>query len=311
MTAYDTNKTRMGGGRIARWLFVLVLLLGAASVARAENCSDYPDGIIDGSAGTPAPDQLQIDRNCTIRNFPASNPLGTNFSFYTKPGNNDQRWLVIFDNVVHTGQMACDAVHEHRIWFVNGSSTAIKEGCQNYLIPVEKIDKQTPAGQTTATVGVPFTYRLTMPVLFAPATNVVIDTSGSADDLHGVRLTDDLNATGAVLSYVGHVAYWESSSAPVAHNFSNVGGLLTFDGFPVIPAGEQIIIELTVVLEDTPANTSGTQFVNTAKWDFGRLIDGVFYQPLPGEWGISPPLTIEHFEVDWAVERISKVLTTL
>ena len=41
-----------------------------------------------------------------------------------------------------------------------------------------------------------------------------------------------------------------------------------------------------------PVNAPGTQFVNTAKWDFGRLIDGVFYEPLPGEWGISPPLTI-------------------
>jgi hypothetical protein len=201
MTANDTiGSARSGGRRKARWLLALLLLLGASHAARAENCSDYPGGIIDGYAGTPAPDQLQIDRNCVIRNYPASNPLGTNFSFYTQPGQSDRRWLVVFDNVVHTGQIACDAVHEHRIWFVNGSSTAIKEGCQNYLIPVEKIDKQTPTGQTTATVGVPFTYRLTMPVLFAPATNVVIDYSGSADDLHGVVLTDDLNATGAVLS---------------------------------------------------------------------------------------------------------------
>ena len=36
----------------------------------------------------------------------------------------------------------------------------------------------------------------------------------------------------------------------------------------------------------------GKQFVNTAKWDFGRLIDGVFYEPLPGEWGVTPPMTI-------------------
>ena len=75
--------------------------------------------------------------------------------------------------------------------------------------------------------------------------------------------------------------------------FSNVGGLLTFDfGDLIIPAGRQFVIELTVVLDDTPANAIGTQFINTAKWDFGRLIDGVFYEPLPGEWGISPPLTI-------------------
>ncbi len=162
--------------------------------------------------------------------------------------------------------MACDAVHEHRIWFVNGSSTRIKDGCQNYLIPVEKIDKKNPAGQTTATIGVPFTYTLTMPVLFAPATNVVIDWAGSPNDLHSVTLTDDLNATGVDLTYVSHVAYIQGTSTPVPHTFTNVNGVLTFDNFPIIPAGQQIIIEVTVVLDDTPTNAIGTQFVNTAKW---------------------------------------------
>ena len=46
------------------------------------------------------------------------------------------------------------------------------------------------------------------------------------------------------------------------------------------------------MLDNSPLNVIGTQFINTAKWDFGRLIDGIFYEPLPGEWGISPPLTI-------------------
>ena len=292
MTSCDTNSAKAGGGWIRIQLLTLVLLLGAAFSARAENCSDYPGGVLDGYAGTVAPSQLNIDQNCTIRNYPASNPLSTNFSFYTQPGQTDQRWLVIFDNVVHTGQMACDAVHLHMIWFVNGSSTAIKEGCQNYLIPVEKIDKKNPDGQTAATIGVPFTYKLTMPVLFAPATNVVIDWAGSPNDLHGVTLTDDLNATGVDLTYLSHVAYVEGTGTPVPHTFSNAGGVLTFDDFPLIPAGQQIVIEITVVLDDSPANVIGTQFVNTAKWDFGRFIDGVFYEPLPGEWGISPPLTI-------------------
>ena len=71
------------------------------------------------------------------------------------------------------------------------------------------------------------------------------------------------------------------------HSFSNVGGLLTFSSFPTRRGRSQILIDITVVLEDVPANAPGTQFVNTAKWDFGRLIDGMFYQPLPGEWGIS------------------------
>jgi uncharacterized repeat protein (TIGR01451 family)/fimbrial isopeptide formation D2 family protein len=266
--------------------------------AQAEDCSDFPNGVIDGFAGDIAPSQIQIDRTCTIRNFPESNPLTTNFSFLTQPGQTDERWLIVFDNVYHTGQMACNSVAGHKIWFTNGSSSTIQEGCQNLLIPVEKIDKRNPAGATTAAIGVPFTYTMTIPVLYDPGLDTgsgiggVIDWQGSVNDLHSIILTDDLNATGVDLSYVSHTMYWRDSGAPVSHTFSNNGGLLTYVLDPVIPAAEQIVIELTVVLEDTPANAPGTQFVNTAKWSFGRLIDDVFYEPLPGEWGITEPLTI-------------------
>ena len=65
-----------------------------------------------------------------------------------------------------------------------------------------------------------------------------------------------------------------------------------WDVVPIVPASEQFIIEIDVVLQDTPNNAPGTQFINRAWWDFGRLIDGVFYEPLPGEWGITEPLTI-------------------
>jgi uncharacterized repeat protein (TIGR01451 family) len=278
--------------RIVLRLHAALLLLLAATGANAQDCSDYPDGTLDGFAGTVAPSQLQIDRNCTIRNYPESNPLRTNFSFFTQPGQTNERWLIIFDNVIHIGNMSCNDVLEHKIWFTNGSSSKIRQNCQNLLIPVEKIDKANPPGPPTAAIGVPFTYTLTLPVLFDPGTSTVINTDGSVNDLHGVTLWDDLNATGVDLSYVSHSAYWKDSGAPITPTFSNAGGFLTFDNFPIIPAGEQIILEITVVLEDTPANAPGTQFVNTAKWEFGRLVEGVFYEPLPGEWGISDPLTI-------------------
>jgi uncharacterized repeat protein (TIGR01451 family) len=133
---------------------------------------------------------------------------------------------------------------------------------------------------------------LTIPVLFNPNTGTVINNSGSVNALHGITVTDDLNATGASLRYVSHVAYWLSNGTPVPHTFSNVGGLLTFNNFPVIPAGQQFVIDVTVVLNDTPSNVVGTPFTNTAKWEFGRLIDNVFYSPLPGEWGVTAPMTI-------------------
>jgi uncharacterized repeat protein (TIGR01451 family) len=132
--------------------------------------------------------------------------------------------------------------------------------------------------------------------LYDAATGTVINSSGSVNDLHSIIVTDDLNATGADLTYVSHVAYWQGSGTPVSHSFSNVGGVLTFENFsfnnPYLPAGQQIVLEITVVPDDTPANVPGTVFTNTAKWSFGRLIDGVYYEPLPGEWGISDPMTI-------------------
>jgi uncharacterized repeat protein (TIGR01451 family) len=304
MTSSDTTGARTSGSRIGYWLLACVLLLGAAFSARADDCSDYPGGLLDGAAGTAYPVQLNIDRDCTIRNYPDEfNQFGSNVNFDTDPGDpNSQRYLVIFDNVYFTGQMSCNdnQIHNHRLWFTNGTiAVNIQPQCRSLFIPVEKIDKQNPAGQTTAAIGVPFTYTLTMPVLWDPLTGTVIDDQGSLDDLHGITVTDNLNETGALLSYVSHVAYWEGSGTPLAegadYSFTNVGGNLTWefgDFGNVIPAGEQIVIELTVVLDDNPANVNGLQFTNTAKWDFGRLIDGVFYEPLPGENGVTPPLTI-------------------
>jgi large repetitive protein len=292
MTLFRAINTTAFFQQASTRLAAAVLLMLTALPALAVNCSDAPYfGVIDGNF-VPPPSQIQIDGNCTVRNFPASNPLTTNFSFLTQPGQTDERWLIVFDNVVHLGNMSCNAVQGHKIWFTNGSSSRIRANCQNLLIPVEKIDKQNPAGQSTAVIGTPFTYRLVIPVLFDPATNGVIDFSGSPNDLHGISIQDDLNATGVDLTYLGHTAYWLASGIEVPHTFSNIGGLLTFDIEPIVPAEQQMVIEITVVLDNSPANLVGTQFVNTAKWQFGRLIEGVFYEPLPGEWGISPPMTI-------------------
>ena len=226
--------------------------------------------------------------------------MSTNFSF---DNNDPTSYLVIFDNVLHTGQMSCNTVAGHTVWFVNGSSSAIQEGCQNLLIPVEKIVKQSPA--PSATIGIPFTYTLTIPVLYDAGTGTVINSSGSLNDLHSIIITDDLNATGAALTYVGHDAYWQGDNTPVSPTFTNAGGVLTFDfnNLPIIPSEQQIVLEITVVLDDTPTNIPGTLFTNTAKWSFGRLIDGVFYEPLPGEWGVSDSMIIA--EPDLVVTKTS------
>ena len=292
MISENKNNTRPRGSWIKILLFPLALLLLTAVHAQAQstvNCPSQSGPVIDGFVNPVSPSQINIDGNCTIRNFPASNPLTSNISFF---GNNPTSWLVIFDNVDFIGNISCDKSQGNAIWFVNGSTTTVRPNCQNLFIPVEKIDKQNPPGPPVATIGVPFTYKLTIPVLFDPLSGIVINTRGSANDLHDITVTDDLNATGADLTYVSHTAYWVNNGTPIPHTFSNVGGVLTFSNFPIIPAGQQFVIEITAVLNDTATNVPGKQFTNTANWQFGRLINGVFYEPLPGEKGVAPPMTI-------------------
>ena len=278
-------------------LILFALLLGTASPALGAEkfCSDPPYfGVIDGFRH-PEPVQITIDRDCTFQNFPQSDPLTTTINFHT---NDPSIYLIIFNNVYYTGNMACANI-DHRIWFSNSSYYGSNNACQDLFIPVETIDKQNPAGQTTAVVGVPFTYTLTLPTMN-------LGGGPSPNNLHSVAFWDDLAATGVDLTFLGINAYYKGSGVPVTlvpqNDPSAPGGAwtpknLSYQIFPprsqqFIPAGEQIVIEITVVLDDTQANAPGKTFVNTAKWLFGRLIDGVYYEPLPGEWGVTPPLTI-------------------
>jgi large repetitive protein len=287
-------RARAGRKAIFLALFFFALLLGASTdaLALSVNCVADAGGVIDGFVNYPIPPaQINIDGNCTIRNYTASNPLTSNISWF---GSLSSSTLLILDNVVMTGNMSCNlAVQGNKIWLVNGTSTTLNASCLSLLIPVEKIDKANPPGPPFVTIGVPFTWTMTIPVLFDPATGIVINNQGSVNDLHSISVVDDLNATGVDLTYVSHTITWVDDGTPVPHNFTNVGNVLTFDGFPIVTAGRQFTIALTVVLNNNaPPNTNGTQFINTATWEFGRLIGGVFYQPLPGENGVTPPLTI-------------------
>lgn len=310
-------------------LCAFFMLLGTAFSAYAVDCvADY-DGVIDGNVVRPAPSNINIDGNCIIRNFQPPNPLDTNISFFTSPGQEDRRWLVVFDNVDFTqGNIACDAVHEHRIWFVNGSLHQVRPNCQNFLVPVESINKSAPS---YAAVGVPFTYRLLIPVLIDPSTGTVVLNGASQNDLHGITLYDNIGfdpvtvylnglddgdpstppvqlptvipGTGVDMSLVGTPSVrWctdlscATLGAPVNPNIVvNPSGLIEFHFPPgfVLPKGGRLAIDITAVLNDNPkVNVLGKSFVNTAIWQFGRLIDDTFYTPLPGENGISNPTVI-------------------
>jgi len=119
MTSSDTHNTKPRASWIRILLFLAGLSLLSAVGARAQSvggCVANFGGVIDGFVNPVPPSQINIDGNCTIRNFPTSNPLTSNISF-TGTG---RGWLVIFDNVDFIGNLACDKSHGNLIWFVNG-----------------------------------------------------------------------------------------------------------------------------------------------------------------------------------------------
>src|SRR5215831_9708522 len=297
MTSSNTNNARPRGSWIKVLLFpfvLLLLMLLSAVPAHGQSvggCVANFGGVIDGFVNPVPPSQINIDGNCTIRNFPASNPLTSNISF-TGTG---RGWLLVFDNVDFIGNLSCDKSHGNFIWFVNGSVTRGHIlNCANLFVPVDKIDKKNPPGPPFVSIGVPFTYTLTFPQLVDATTGAVVNPNGSNTEVDQVTVTDNLNATGVSLSYVNSSAAWKGSGAPVPFTVTNASGLLTFSSFPPIPAGQQIVLRVTVVLNNAvPPNSPGTQFSNTANWTLGTTIGGTFHYPLPGQQGVSsPPLTI-------------------
>ncbi|MDX1804466.1 MAG: isopeptide-forming domain-containing fimbrial protein, partial [Alcanivorax sp.] len=314
-----------GPWRMMMQLLAVLFVWGLAAAAHADNCSDYPYSnsenayVVDGNNIAVAPSALTIDvKKCIIRNWPASHPYGgsptpaINFDF--PPGYG----LLLMENVYFNGNMSCsnftnpDGSKKGGIWFINGSVWAANNGnqCQDLIIPVEKIDKQVPG--PTATVGVPFSYSLTIPIMYVadtstfcqdnpsdPSCQAVQDPNlGSPNDLGNIHVTDDLTATatGAEMTLVSMSYHLKSDPPGTSNPITNLGDSKHLDFWlPDIPKGEQVVVDLQVVLDDpstAPTNVTGTQFINTAAWSFSRVINGVTFDPLPGESGVSPAMTI-------------------
>src|SRR5438874_6139115 len=179
MISSGTIHVKVGKSWIGILLFLFALLLLTAVPARAQSvggCVANFGGVIDGFVNPAPPSQINIDGNCTIRNFPASNPLTSNISF----SGTGRGWLVVFDNVDFVGNLSCDKSHGNFIWFVNGSTTrAHILTCANLFVPVDKIDKENPPGPPFVSIGVPFTYTLTFPQLVSATTGAVVNPNGS------------------------------------------------------------------------------------------------------------------------------------
>ncbi|RJQ76458.1 MAG: DUF11 domain-containing protein [Desulfobacteraceae bacterium] len=119
--------------------------------------------------------------------------------------------------------------------------------------------KENPAALSVA-VGEPFTYRITVP------------STPQETALHDVRILDDLSASAADLRFVSIAKVsgtqpWTPVNTGTATNLVIEDTAIGID----IPAGQQIVIDITVVLEDTLNNGPGLSFANTADYTYNRI----------------------------------------
>jgi uncharacterized repeat protein (TIGR01451 family) len=133
--------------------------------------------------------------------------------------------------------------------------------------------------QASASVGEAFRYRITVPE------------TAYGFPIYDVRILDDLTST-ADLRLVSVVKVegsgpWNPVNTGTATDLVIEDPTVGID----IPAGERIVIELTVVLEDTIRNARGGTFTNTASYLYNR-VDGDPASQQPGDPGTTDPMLI-------------------
>jgi uncharacterized repeat protein (TIGR01451 family)/fimbrial isopeptide formation D2 family protein len=309
-------------------LLLFALLLGAVYSAQAATvmCSDF-GGVVDGNnpatfAAIQSASSFGIDMDCVVKNFPQSVggfPI-TNINFQF-PG--QQSYYIAFLNVYYYGHMSCNDPTHSTFWiyWAPGGYNNISPSCQAFMVPVDAVLKKDPPAQTIATIGVPFTYTITVPLLGQLDSSGIfhyIANTDSADVVNAV-ITDDLSATGASLTYVSNTAYLvdpnTGSRTPLNGGLpltlgasstwlANHPGVLSDStkhlvfsyeynpSLALLPANNNVEIDLTVVVDNNPVNTAQRQFANTANMWFNKTINGTGISDLEAETGTTAPMTI-------------------
>ncbi len=134
--------------------------------------------------------------------------------------------------------------------------------------------------QPEASVGEVFRYRITVPA--TPYDFPIYD----------LKIRDDLSASAADLRFIevnriSGSGIWTPVNTGDTTNFVIEDTTTGID----IPANEQIVVEITVVLEDTPTNVSGLAFANTA-WFAWNWFDDDDTSERPGNAGTTADMTI-------------------
>jgi len=307
-------------------LSVMMVFASHSAQAATAMCSQF-GGVVDGYnpatlAAIQSASSFGIDMNCIIKNFPQSMGgfpiVNINFQF---PG--QQSYYIAFLNVYYYGHMSCQDPTQSTFWiyWAPGGFNNIDPRCQDFMVPVDAVQKVNPASQTTAAIGSPFTYTITVPTLGKLDASGIFQYVANVDntDVMNVVVTDDLTTSGAALTYVSNTAYMVNvtngtrtplnGGAPLTLGASSTWLTnhpdVSFDGtkhlvfsyeynpeLGLIPAGSHLEIDVTVTLDNSPINTVGKQFTNTSYMWFNKTINSTGINDLEAQPGTTPPMTI-------------------
>ena len=139
--------------------------------------------------------------------------------------------------------------------------------------------KENPS-DLSVTIGDVFSYQITVPEV--PVNTVLYD----------VKILDDLTLSAADISFVSASKVsgsfdWTPVNSGSSTNLIIEDAVTGFD----IPAGEQVVISVSVRVEDTVTNVNGLLFNNTASYAYNQIADDVTTQQISADF-ITPDMTI-------------------
>ncbi|MHC4990370.1 MAG: OmpA family protein, partial [Planctomycetota bacterium] len=145
-------------------------------------------------------------------------------------------------------------------------------------VPVGPLLKENT--QAAASIGESFSYQITVPETPYPF------------PIYDAQITDDLTASAADLRFLGLTKITGSEPWVPVNTGTDTNVVIEDMTIGIdIPADEQVVVEITVVLEDTPTNVAGLTFTNTASFLYNLLDDDDTSQR-SGTPGTTQPMTI-------------------
>ncbi|MDJ0851481.1 MAG: hypothetical protein QNK04_24155 [Myxococcota bacterium] len=164
-------------------------------------------------------------------------------------------------------------------------------------VPLPPPDLLKETTQATATIGEAFRYRITVPQTPYPI------------PMYDVRIRDDFAGSAADLRLLSVAKISGSEPWAPTNTGTPTNAVIEDPAIGIdVPVGEQIVLEITVVLQDQAVNVDGLSFTNTVSFLYNRT-DGDITTQRPSDPATSGAMTV--VEPDLTLEKTGPATMTV